>query len=108
MMNTSEMWLLDCLQGFTLIWLGDIVFDLMWPSFKLNLKNIKTNRMSKIHDEYFKNVTSGVLTRFSFGLAWWPSFWPKVTQFRTDLKTINTNILSKIHDDYIKNVPLEC
>ena len=51
-----------------------LVFDLKQPSFKFDLETIKTNILSKIHDDYFKNVTSSVLTRFSFDLAWWPSF----------------------------------
>ena len=33
-----------------------------------------------------KNVTFGVLTRFPFDLAWWPSFWPHMTQFQTWLR----------------------
>ena len=57
--------------------------DIKWPSFKLDLEIIKTNILSNIYDDYLKNVTSEVLTRFSFDLAWWPSFWPHVTQFQT-------------------------
>ena len=34
-------------------------------------------------DDYLENVISGELTRFSFDLAWWPSFFIKVTQFQT-------------------------
>ena len=45
-----------------------------WPSSKLDLEIYKTNILSKIHDDHFENVTSRVLTRFSFKLAWWPSF----------------------------------
>ena len=51
-----------------------------WPSSKLHLK-IKTNILSKIHIDCFKNVTSRMLTKFSFDFARWPSFWPQVTQF---------------------------
>ena len=51
-------------QGFPLIWLGDLVSD------KLDLEIIKTNILSNIYDDYLKNMTSGVLTRFSFDLAW--------------------------------------
>ena len=36
---------------------------------KLDLKIIKTNLLSKIHDDCFKNVTARVLTRFSADLA---------------------------------------
>ena len=50
---------------------------------ELDLEIIKTNILSKIHDDCFKNVTARVLTRFSDDLARWPSFWPQVTQFKT-------------------------
>ena len=51
---------------------GDLVFDPKCPGFKLNLEIIKANILSYmyIHDDYFKKVTSVVLTRFSFALAW--------------------------------------
>ena len=52
-----------------------------WLFKKCDLEIIETNILSKIHDHWFKNVTSGVLTRSSFDLAWWPSFWLQVTQF---------------------------
>ena len=46
-----------------------------------HLEIIKTNILSKIHDDHLKNVTSRVSTRFSFDLAWWPGFWYQMTQF---------------------------
>ena len=58
------MWPLEHQQGFPLILLGELVFDIKWPSFKLDLEIIKTNILSNIYDDYFKNVTSGVLTGF--------------------------------------------
>ena len=82
-MIASKMWPLEYYQVFLLIWLGDLVFDPKWPSFELDLEIIKTNILSKIHDDCFKNVTARVLTRFSADLARWPSFWPQVTQFQT-------------------------
>ena len=81
--DNFKMWPLECQEGFPLIWPSDIVSDSKWPSFELNLEIIKKNILSNIHDDYLKNVTSGVLTRFSFDLAWWPSFWPQMTQFQT-------------------------
>ena len=51
----------------------ELVSDIKWPSFKLDLEIIKTNILSNIYDDYLKNVTSGVL-RFSFDLSWWPIF----------------------------------
>ena len=56
-------------KGFPMILPGDLVFDPKWPSFELDLEIITTNIFSYIH-YYFKNVTSGVLTRFSFDLTW--------------------------------------
>ena len=63
MMITSKMWPLEH-QGFALILPGELVFDIKWPSFKLDLEIIKTNILSNIYDDFFKNVTSGVLTVF--------------------------------------------
>ena len=75
LMITSKMWPLEHQQGFPLIWPGELVFDIKWPSFKLDLEIIKTNILSNIYDDYLKNVTSGVLTVFCrFG---------QVTQFLT-------------------------
>ena len=88
-MIASKMWLLECKQGFHLIWPGDLILDSKWPSFKLDLEIIKTNILSNIHNDYYNNVTVRWLTRFSFDLAWWPSL---------------TNILSNIHNDYYNNV----
>ena len=56
------MWPLECQQGFPLIWPGDLVSDIKWPNFKLDLEIIKTNILSNIYDAYLKNVTSGVLS----------------------------------------------
>ena len=65
MMIASKMWQLECKQGFPLIWPVDLVFDPKWPSFKLDQENIKANNLSKIHDDFLKNVTARVLIRFS-------------------------------------------
>ena len=78
-MITSKMWPLEHQQGFPLIWPGDLVSDIKWPSFKLDLEIIK---MNNIYDDYLKNLTTGVF-KFSADLAWWPSFLPHVTQFQT-------------------------
>ena len=69
MMTTSKMWPLQCQQGFPLIWPSDLVSEIKWPSFKLDLEIIKTNILSNIYYDYLKNVTSGVLQGF-------PSIWP--------------------------------
>ena len=54
MMITSKMWPLERQQGFPLIWPGDLVSDIKWPSFKLDLEIIKTNILSNIYDDYLK------------------------------------------------------
>ena len=79
-------------------------FDPKWHSFKLELEIIKTNILSKIHEEYFKNVTSRVLARF---YLLWPCdlvFYLKWPIFVHDLEIIKTNIWSKIYDVYFKTV----
>ena len=68
MMITSKMWPLEHQEGFPLIWSGELVFDIKWPSFKLDQEIIKTNILSNIYDDYFKNVTSGVFETGSLGV----------------------------------------
>ena len=51
--------------------------------FEPDLEIIKTNILSKIHDDHFKTVTSRVLTMFSFNLTLSPSFRPKMIQFQS-------------------------
>ena len=104
MVITWKMWPLECEQGFLLIWPGDLVFYPRWPSFEPDLKIIKTNILSKIHDNCLKNVTARVLTKF---LLIWPGdlvFDSKWSSFELELELIKTNILSQIHDDCLKNV----
>ena len=111
MMIAWKMWPLEWQQDFTLIWPGDLVFYPRCSSFELDLEIIKTNILSQIHDDCFKNATARVLTRFSADLARWLLIWPGDLVFdptwpcfELDLKIIKTNILSKIHDDCFKNV----
>ena len=52
-----------------LIWPGDLVFDPRCSSFEPDLEVMKTNILSQIHDDCFKNVTTRVLTRFSAELG---------------------------------------
>ena len=49
-----KMWPLEHQQGFPLIWPGELVFDIKWPSFKLDLEIIKTHILSQIHDDCLK------------------------------------------------------
>ena len=111
MMSTAKMWPLECWQGFPLNGHDDLVFYPKWPSFnraifmitskmwplewpkwpsfKLDLEIMKMNSLHNIHDDFFKNETTGVLTRFSFDLAWWPSFYPKWPSFEPDPEIIH-------------------
>ena len=54
MMITSKMWPLEHQQGFPLIRPGDLVSDIKWSSFKVDLEVIKTNILSNIYDDYLK------------------------------------------------------
>ena len=56
MMTTSNMWPLEHQQGFPVIWPGDLVSDIKWSSFKLDLEIIKTNILSNIYGDYLKNI----------------------------------------------------
>ena len=47
----------------------DLVFDPKRPRFELDLELIKTNILSKIHNDCLKGVAARVLTRFSADLA---------------------------------------
>ena len=91
-----------------LIWLGDLVFDPKWPSFKLDLEIIKANILSKIHDVCFINVTARELTRIYTDVAGWPSFWPHVTQFRTWPRNHNDKHLNRFMMIASKVWPLAC
>ena len=53
-MITSKMWPQERQQGFPLIWPGDLVSDIKWPSSKIDLEIIKTNILSNIYDDYFE------------------------------------------------------
>ena len=43
----SELCLLECTQGFSKIWPSDLVFDLAWPSFELDLDIMIINILIK-------------------------------------------------------------
>jgi len=47
-------------KEFSKIWPGDLVFDLTWPIFKLGLDIIKTNLLTKFHQNRAANVASRV------------------------------------------------
>ena len=52
------MWPLEHQHGFPLIWPGELVFDIKWPSFKLDLEIINTNIFSNIYDDYFNKKSA--------------------------------------------------
>ena len=60
MMITSKMWPLECYQAFLLIWPCDLGLDPKWLRFELTLEIMKANILSKIYDDYLKNVISSV------------------------------------------------
>ena len=64
-----------------------------------DLEITKTNILSKIHDDCFKNVKPRVLTRFSSDLPVDLVFDPKCTSFK-----LNIEIIKFIHDDFLKNI----
>ena len=86
-----------------MIWAGDLVFDLLWPILEPNLEVIKINILTKFHEDIVINVTSRVLTSFSYDLTWWPSFWPDLTQIRTWAKDYQNKHLDQVSERYIIN-----
>ena len=56
-------------QEFPSIWPSDLVSDLIWPGFELDLDIIQTNILKIFQAAEAKNASSRVLTRFSFNLA---------------------------------------
>ena len=83
MMIGCIMWPVLCSQDFSMIWPTDLLFDLTWPIFKLDLDIVKMIILSKFDKNWTKSVASRVFTRFFFDLAYWPSFWPDMTHIRT-------------------------
>ena len=106
MMITSKMWPLEHQQGFPLIWPGELVIDIKWPSFKLDLEIIKTIHFEQYLWWLFKQCDLWSVNSF---LLIWPShlvFDPMWPSLKLDLEIIKTNILSKIHDGCLKNVTI--
>ncbi|KAH3749717.1 hypothetical protein DPMN_184227 [Dreissena polymorpha] len=66
---------------------GSHVFQRTRTTFELNQHIIKTNILTKLHEDWACNVTSTVFTSFEL-----------------DRDIIGTNVLTKFHDDPIKNV----
>ena len=61
---TSQMYLQSVNKVF--LWFGLVTYFLtLWPCFKLELEIIKTNILSKIHDDNYKTWESMVLNRSS-------------------------------------------
>ena len=54
--HLKKVWPLVRQQGFPLIWPGDLVPDIKWPSFKLDLEIIQMNIFSNINDDYLKKM----------------------------------------------------
>ena len=75
--------LLECSQGFSMIWPTDLVFDPASPIFELDWDIVKMIILSKFDDDWAKTVASRVFTRFFNDLTYWPCFWPDMTYIRT-------------------------
>ena len=72
-----KIWSLEHTQGFSKVWPSDLVFDPTWPIFNLVRNFIKTNILTKFHDNWTENAASRVYTRFfkRFDLVFYPK-WP--------------------------------
>ena len=75
-------------QGFTMIKSNGQVFEHKWPSFEPDLDFMKTNILTKIHQNPMQNAASIANIKFSYDLTQWPSFWPQMTHFENDLDFI--------------------
>ena len=66
---------------------------------------IKTNILSKTHENYLKKEVSGALLIF-FSLIWSVDlvFYPELPSFKLDLEILKASIMSKIHDDYLNKI----
>ena len=106
-----EMWLLQCLQGFSFFLPSDLVFDPAWPSFELDRGIIGTNLLTKFHDDQTRNVASRVFTRFLYSQIRKTApptgghvFQRTGTTFELNQHIIKTNIFTKLHEDWGWNV----
>ena len=106
-----EMWLLQCLQGFSFFLPSDLVFDPAWPSFELDRGIIGTNLLTKFHEDRTRNVASRVFTRFLYSQIRKTApptgghvFQRTGTTFELNQHIIKTNILTKLHEDWAWNV----
>ena len=100
----AKLWPLEGEQDFKEIWPSDVVFELTWPIFNLDLDIIQTNTLVKFHEDWSKIVASRGWTRFK---EIWPNdlvselTWPI---FNINRDVIRTNILVKICEDWSKSV----
>ena len=58
------MWFLELTQGFSKIWPSDLVSDPKWHKFELVQDFIKTNILTKFHEDRTENVASRAYTKF--------------------------------------------
>ena len=99
-----KLWLLECSQGFSMIWPTDLVFDQRSPIFELVWDIVKTIIPSKFDEVWTKTLVSRVFTRFFHDLTYWPSFWPRSPIFELNWDIVRMIILSKFDEDWTKNV----
>ena len=103
-----KLWLLECSQGFSMIWPTNLVFDPTSPIFKLDWDIVKMIILSKFDEDWTKTVASWVSTNFFHDLTYWPCFWPNVTHFHLDWDTDKMIILRKLMKIGPKLWSLEC
>ena len=72
---------LECTQGFSKIWPGDLVFDPIWGSFKLDLDVLMINILTKFIWGSFKLDLDVLMINILTTKR--PSFGPDMTQFQT-------------------------
>ena len=70
----------------------------------LGLDIVKTNILTKFHQNRVANVASRVLTRLSLDLTRWPSFDQTWLIFELGKDIVKTNILTKFHQNRVGNV----
>ena len=91
-----KLWPLECLQGFSMIWPTDLVFDPTSPIFKLDWDLVKMIKLRKFDEDWTKTLASRVFTRFSHDLTYWPSFWPNITNIWTWLRYCQDDLSEQV------------
>ena len=65
----SKLCPLEGTEGFSKIWPSDLVFDLTWPSFKIDQDIMMINIVTKFHELWIKTVPFTVYTKYFYNLT---------------------------------------